>query len=202
MVARSPRDKDKAPTPSHPEDDLERAEHLKRDLGFDLAAVGPSAGGEGQVTDGQARGPRAPGPRELPPSTADLERLYEISRAIHATLDIEQLLPRILDFAVAHAGAERGILFYFDPRQGKATPWVVRGADSRAVAAAETFSRTIIEQARSEAVHTDDALADPRFEDAGASRFTRSARSSASPSRRAIASSAPSISTTSSQAAA
>jgi transcriptional regulator with GAF, ATPase, and Fis domain len=126
-------------------DDLERARNLLDDLGMPA----------GDITQVEREG------------TDDLDRLYEVATSLHGTLDREELFPRILDLAICHAGADRGILFRFDPKTGESSPLVIRDVEGEALDEALRYSRSVLDFARSqEAVHTSDATKDPRFRDA------------------------------------
>ncbi len=128
--------------PERLQDDLERARNLLGDLDMQ-----PSQ----QQVSGMAE-------------SNDLDRLFEVTRSIHGTLDLDELLPLILDVALRHSRAERGIFFYFDPSTGESHPWAVRGLEMQAVDEAERVSRTVIEWARNrQAVHTADVMEDPQF---------------------------------------
>lgn len=97
---------------------------------------------------------------------SDLEKLYGLSRELLTALDLLELLPRVLRMALATSGAERGIVFRFDPDTGHAIPAVSEGCDPATVAEAEAYSRTVLDQARSRiGVISQNTGADSRYKD-------------------------------------
>jgi transcriptional regulator with GAF, ATPase, and Fis domain len=94
----------------------------------------------------------------------ELDLLFRFSQELHAILDLDELVHRLLDVAIAQSGAQRGIFFGFESESGAATPLVARDIDGNDLTVATTFSRTVIEQARNRLpIRSIDALRDRRF---------------------------------------
>lgn len=98
----------------------------------------------------------------------NLEMMYHTALAISHTLDIDQLLNRIMDLIFEWVEADRGCILLVDPDTNKLTPKVRRtrhGAAERLV-----ISKTILDyvRERNEGVLTSDARHDQRW-DTGAS---------------------------------
>jgi signal transduction histidine kinase len=92
--------------------------------------------------------------------------LMQVAEAAGSTLELDELLRRILDYVFEVLPAERGILLLRD-EDGNLAPSIIRlrsGGDESSVA----VSRNIVEQATSRHVTilTEDALTDQRFRDA------------------------------------
>ena len=93
-----------------------------------------------------------------------MRKLVEASYALHATLDLDELLARILEAASGGVGAERGTVFLLDA-DGK-TLWsrVLSGAEALEVRlpVGRGIAGHVAESGR--AVRIDDAYSDPRFD--------------------------------------
>lgn len=92
--------------------------------------------------------------------------LMQVGETLGSTLELDELLRRILDYTFEVLPAERGVIV-LRGSDGQLTPRIVRlraGGDDSAV----TISRNIVERALSEHVTilTEDALTDERFQDA------------------------------------
>src|SRR5512143_1259209 len=97
---------------------------------------------------------------------AQLEGLFEVSRAVNSSLELNQVLNRAMDVIIQVTRAERGFLMLADANTGELTFQVARNMD-RDTIERPTFevSRSIIEQVArvGQPVFTTDALRDPRF---------------------------------------
>ncbi len=132
------------------DDDLDRARNLLRD------------------TDEKPGSPDSEEAPFLSDTPADeIETLYRVAREVGGTLDLDALLPKILDLALDYSDAERGILFQFDANSGTPQPRVARGMDPDDVLEARKYSLTILDETRNRGpIHSDDAQSDERFRDA------------------------------------
>jgi len=127
---------------SHTDDERDRARDLLRDLGMSDDTTG--------ALDDDA-----------------LDRLYSAARSLHGSLDPQVVLGRILDHAIAQTGADRGIVFRFEPRTGSSHVAQARGADPARLEAELEYSRTVIDRARAlESVHAEDTGTDPELREA------------------------------------
>ena len=111
-------------------------------------------------------------------SAGRFEVLYEVSRALGTSLDLETVLNQVMDAIIKLTGAERGFLMLSDD-DGNLRIEVARNVDQRSLAGAEfDYSRTISNFVldTGEAVLTTNATEDPRFR-SGASVMTQSLRS-------------------------
>ncbi len=95
-----------------------------------------------------------------------LKAVLEISRALAGTLEIEKLLPRILDslFKVFPA-ADRGCILLKDPRTGEMVPRAMkqrREGDDASVKLSRTIVNSVLNQKK--AILSADAASDSRFD--------------------------------------
>jgi Nif-specific regulatory protein len=99
-------------------------------------------------------------------SSTNVVGLYEIVRVINSTLDLEEVLARVLDIAIKRLRAERGMIILIDPITGALRTRVARnireGSDQRdSSRSPQAIIREVIETGRS--IISADALADERF---------------------------------------
>jgi adenylate cyclase len=100
----------------------------------------------------------------------DYERLrigHELATAVGSELDLEKLLPKILDKAFELVGADRGAILLTDPRSGELIPRYVKtrtGKGDKNI----VLSNTVISQVlqNKESVLSSDATMDKRFSSA------------------------------------
>jgi signal transduction histidine kinase len=108
---------------------------------------------------------------------SNLQVMYSTALAVSHTLDIDELLVRILDLIFEWVDADRGCVMLLDSKSGKLIPKARR--DRRAKAGAETLSisRTILDYVlqNNEGVVTSNARDDQRWE-AGRSILTKGVR--------------------------
>ncbi|MCL4394708.1 MAG: GAF domain-containing protein, partial [Chloroflexi bacterium] len=96
-----------------------------------------------------------------------LEGLFQVSRAVNSTLNLENVLNRTMDTIIQVTHAERGFLMLAD-ENGELSFRVARNMDRSTIAGPEfEVSRTILREVaqRGEPVVTTDARRDPRFSD-------------------------------------
>ncbi len=108
---------------------------------------------------------------------SNLQVMYSTALAVSHTLDIDELLVRILDLIFEWVDADRGCVMLLDSKSGKLIPKARR--DRRAKAGADTLSisRTILDYVlqNNEGVVTSNARDDQRWE-AGRSILTKGVR--------------------------
>lgn len=95
-----------------------------------------------------------------------LSALYEVTRLINSTLDLEEVLKRVMDTIIELTGAERGFLMLIDDETGELEFKVAREMDRKTIDDSSfQISRTIVRQVASDGVPivTTNAQADPRF---------------------------------------
>lgn len=103
-----------------------------------------------------------------PSADRDLEVLYSATLAVGRTLDIPELLERILDLVFHRVSADRGCIMLLDPRTGELKPAARRNRKDAEDASRMAISRTILDYviSREEAVRTSNASDDARFQSA------------------------------------
>ncbi len=109
------------------------------------------------------RGPPGGG-AEPQPATDALADLYDISRGVAEGGDAAPLLVRIVELAMARAGAERGLLMLYDRETGDLVPAAATGIEAETAQDAIRFSRSVLERAgRGVSVLAADASSDPEL---------------------------------------
>ncbi len=96
-----------------------------------------------------------------------LEGLFQVSRAVNSTLNLEEVLNRAMDIIIQVTRAERGFLM-LAKEDGELVTHVARNMERSTIAGPEfEVSRSIIEQVAQsgQPLFTTDALSDPRFSD-------------------------------------
>jgi signal transduction histidine kinase len=95
---------------------------------------------------------------------ANLAVMYQATQAISHILDLDELLPRILDLAFESIGADRGAILLAD-EVGELAPKAVRWRGEADPGERMTISRTIVDHVREQGqgVITSDAPTDTRF---------------------------------------
>lgn len=95
------------------------------------------------------------------------EALYNVSRILGTSLDLQVVLDQVMDAVIQLTGAERGFLMLRDD-DGELMVHVARNLDQRTISSEEfQYSRTISNYVldRGETVLTTNAVEDPRFSD-------------------------------------
>ena len=93
------------------------------------------------------------------------EALYNVSRLIGSSLDLQTVLDQVIDAIIGLTGAERGFLMLRDD-DGGLTVKVARNFDQQTISKADaSFSRTIVNQVLDSGrpIVTTNAVEDPRF---------------------------------------
>jgi sigma-B regulation protein RsbU (phosphoserine phosphatase) len=100
------------------------------------------------------------------PSREHLATLYEITRTLNSSLDLDEVLENIMDRVIEVTGAERGFLMLHDEQEGGLVFKVARGLDRSDLTSPEfQVSTTIIREVQEtrQALLTDNAQYDKRF---------------------------------------
>lgn len=97
---------------------------------------------------------------------ARLATLYEVSQTLGSSLDLTEVLNRVMDAIIQLTGAERGFLMLSDPETGQLVPQAGRNMDKESIEddsmiVSRTVVRRVIETG--ESVVTNNAQEDPRF---------------------------------------
>ncbi len=96
---------------------------------------------------------------------AKLKAVIEISKALAGTVELERLLPRILDtLFTVFAAADRGCILLKDPATGQMAPRAMkhrRGDEDETVKLSRTIVRTVLEQKTG--ILSADAVTDEKF---------------------------------------
>lgn len=95
-----------------------------------------------------------------------LSTLYEITRTLNSSLDLDEVLENVMDRVIDMTGAERGFLMLCDEQRDRLEFKVARGMDRSAIEAPEfQVSTTIIRQVARDRVPllTDNAQYDARL---------------------------------------
>ncbi len=103
--------------------------------------------------------------RQKQADTRRFSRLYEVSQAIGSSLDLEEVLNRVMDAIIALSGAERGYLMLLND-DGQLEARIARNLDRETLDSGEfAVSRTITRQVfeTGEPVVTTNAAEDPRY---------------------------------------
>lgn len=95
-----------------------------------------------------------------------LEVLYRVSRVLGASLDLNEVLTRVMDAVIELTHAERGFLMLIDPATGRLDLQAARNLEqetleSRDMEVSRTVIRNVVETGQG--VVTTDAKSDPRF---------------------------------------
>ena len=97
-----------------------------------------------------------------------LEGLFQVSRAVNSTLNLEHVLNRAMDIIIQVTHAERGFMMLTDARTGELTFRVARNMERSTIFAPEfEVSRSILAGVAQtgQPIVTTDAAHDPRFSD-------------------------------------
>mgnify|MGYP005833866895 CR=1 FL=1 len=110
-----------------------------------------------------------PGHTWLARARGNLQVMYRTALAVSHTLDIDQLLHRIMDLIFEWVDADRGCIMLLDPARKTFEPKVRRSRSGAPSEERLSISRTILDYVgqRGEGVLTSDARQDERFDAAG-----------------------------------
>lgn len=102
---------------------------------------------------------------QKPKEQQDLQTLLKLANAIHAFSQLEELLENIIDLAISHLNAERGVLFLINA-QGDPYPTAARSLYPEELADAQKVALSVVKSAlkAKKGVLSADVQVDPRFE--------------------------------------
>jgi hypothetical protein len=128
-----------------------------------VQSLSPEAGGNLLAERGDADSPW------LARARSNLQVMYRTALAVSHTLDIDQLLSRIMDLIFEWVESDRGCIMLVDQESDELIPKVRRNRQGVRTDEKIIISRTIIEYVmeKKEGVLTSDAREDDRFEAAG-----------------------------------
>lgn len=95
-----------------------------------------------------------------------LAALYRVSQSLGTTLNLDEVLPQVMDAIIELTGAERGFLTLIDPATGKLQLRAARNMERETLQSEDMeISRTVIQSVldTEAGVVTTDAQTDPRF---------------------------------------
>jgi len=101
--------------------------------------------------------------RQIEDLTRRLQLLMEATKALASTLDLEELLGRILEVAKTHADAERGTLFLVDEKAQEIWSLIAHGMEKREIRLPLGSGIAGSVAQSGEILNIPDAYADPRF---------------------------------------
>lgn len=95
----------------------------------------------------------------------DLKTLLKLANAIHSFSQLEELLENVVDLAISHLNAERGVLFLINA-QGEPYPTAARSLYPEELTDAQKVALSVVKSAlkEKEGVLSADVQVDPRFE--------------------------------------
>lgn len=99
---------------------------------------------------------------------ARLETLYHVSQSLGASLELDEVLSRVIDAVIELTGAERGFLLLLDTDTQQLVVQAARGSEGGTLEEDDQgFSRSVVQAVveRGAGVVTTDAQKDPRFAD-------------------------------------
>ncbi len=150
------------------------SQHLVHDV--DIIGIGKGLANESRILRSvpQSEGSQIFGPPEpdespwLARARSNLQVMYRTALAVSHTLDIDQLLSRIIDLIFEWVEADRGCVMLVDQETNELTPAVSRNRKGVQADEKMRISRTILDyvMAHREGVMTSDARDDERWEQA------------------------------------
>lgn len=100
----------------------------------------------------------------LPTDLQDLETLYRLAHVVHSFQELQPLLENLVDLAIRHVNAERGVIFLRDAR-GDLYPTAARSLYPSELVDAQKVALSVVESAvhAKESVLASNLQTDPRF---------------------------------------
>ncbi|MBU1626806.1 GAF domain-containing protein [bacterium] len=92
-----------------------------------------------------------------------LNNLYQVTKAINSSMDIQNLLDMIMDRIIDATSAERGFLMIMDENSGELIPQVIRNENGKEIEISKTIIDTVLKDEVS--ILTLDAASDTRFKE-------------------------------------
>ncbi len=108
----------------------------------------------------------------IPEGRQDLETLYRLAYVVHSFTELEPLLQNLVDLAIQHLHAERGVVFLRD-RHGDLYPTVARSLYPDELVDAQKVALSVVQSAinRKEGILAANAQTDPRFQSESAIHY-------------------------------
>ena len=100
----------------------------------------------------------------LPDDRQDLETLYRLAHVVHSFQELQPLLENLVDLAIRHVNAERGVIFLRDAR-GDLYPTAARSLYPSELVDAQKVALSVVQAAVhvKESILTPNVQTDPRF---------------------------------------
>ncbi len=108
----------------------------------------------------------------LPTDEKDLQTLMSLSNVLHSFNELQPLLENLVDLAIQHLNAERGVVFLLDSRD-ELEPTAARSLYPDDLVDARKTASTVVQTSiqEREGIVTEDAQHDPRFESESAIHY-------------------------------
>jgi transcriptional regulator with GAF, ATPase, and Fis domain len=108
----------------------------------------------------------------LPENRNDVETLFRLAHVVHSFTEIDPLLENLVDLAIQHLHAERGVIFLRDPR-GDLYPTAARSLYPDELVDVQRVALSVVQAAVSgkEGILSANAQSDPRFQSESAIHF-------------------------------
>lgn len=108
----------------------------------------------------------------VPEDKKDLETLYRLAQLVHSFTELDPLLENLVDLAIQHLHAERGVIFLKDPK-GDLYPTAARSLYPDELVDVQKVALSVVQQAvvEKDGITSDNAQADPRFTSESAVHF-------------------------------
>ncbi|MGC8762075.1 MAG: sigma 54-interacting transcriptional regulator [Acidobacteriota bacterium] len=108
----------------------------------------------------------------IPAERQDLETLYRLAYVVHSFTDLQPLLENLVDLAIQHLNAERGVIFLLNP-QGELYPTVARSLYPDELVDVQRVALSVVHATMrsGEGILSENAQSDPRFESESAIHY-------------------------------
>jgi Nif-specific regulatory protein len=108
----------------------------------------------------------------IPKDRQDLEALYRLAHVIHSFTSLQPLLENVVDLAISHLNAERGVVFLLN-QQGEMMPTVARSIYPEELVDVQRVALSVVQAtvATREGIRSDNAQSDPRFQSESAVHY-------------------------------
>ncbi|MEW6756793.1 MAG: sigma 54-interacting transcriptional regulator [Acidobacteriota bacterium] len=123
------------------------------------------------MTDKDERNPLPEEP-QIPVAHQDLETLYRLAYVVHSFTDLQPLLENLVDLAIQHLNAERGVIFLLNP-QGELYPTVARSLYPDELVDVQRVALSVVHASMKsqEGILSANAQSDPRFQSESAIHY-------------------------------
>ncbi len=108
----------------------------------------------------------------IPDQRQDLETLYRLAYVVHSFTDLQPLLENLIDLAISHLNAERGVIFLINP-QGELYPTVARSLYPDELVDVQKVALSVVHASikKKEGILSANMQQDPRFESESAIHY-------------------------------